>query len=602
MLAPDGVDNGGVFKLINEKDMEFLYACRHTAMPALRGPNTDLFRPDLVRRMVSTQKESSDGQRYFDATDKWIFEKKGEYYMIRNARDGEYLYSTRHAAQSSYNEAGVSVPSVLGRMVSTSPDVDDAGYVKIPKGEFISPADQWVPAEQQRSVDTGDSAVSVSDLRGPAFVDGCALWALEPVAGKPDKVRLINVGDGEGLYACRHMAMSAAKSNGQMDTSMHRRMVSTEPETQRRSLPDTDVWRLERVAPSKEEAAEEDLPRLLFDEEQGLLPAVGELLEAFGKAFSPKDLRIDPMPALEFSQMLGSTLLSSDYSLVDTDTVLKGKYVGLYFSASWCPPCRMFTPTLKDTYKKIAASRSDFEIVFLSRDSDQQAFGDYFAKMPWLAVPFSGSVDIDQLAEMFFVEGIPTLVLIGPDGTIINTDATGMVRSDPDGEAFPWKANAATALDLKPPSPAQSERPRDIPGAFQRTDWTPGMEQIRIPLDRCFDVQWNPPGAPTLHCSGLDTPFLDKVPLSKGGHYSFVTNGEHLSLLRVVPGLSKPVTVFSSVEWVSVGEDVLMFVGDGWYGTVIKGFDIPAGNLPVKSRTQAADTAMAAEWLKRNMQ
>ncbi|KAI9124997.1 hypothetical protein K1719_003613 [Acacia pycnantha] len=67
---------------------------------------------------------------------------------------------------------------------------------------------------------------------------------------------------------------------------------------------------------------------------------------------------------------------------------LKGKRVGLYFSASWCPPCRRFTPTLKEMYNKEVSSKGDFEIVYVSADNADNGFKGYFSKMPWLAIPF----------------------------------------------------------------------------------------------------------------------------------------------------------------------------------------------------------------------
>ena len=48
----------------------------------------------------------------------------------------------------------------------------------------------------------------------------------------------------------------------------------------------------------------------------------------------------------------GQTLVKADGSKVQASTALTGKNViCLYFSAHWCPPCRAFTPVLKDFYE-----------------------------------------------------------------------------------------------------------------------------------------------------------------------------------------------------------------------------------------------------------
>jgi nucleoredoxin len=118
---------------------------------------------------------------------------------------------------------------------------------------------------------------------------------------------------------------------------------------------------------------------------------------------------------------------------------LAGKTIGLYFSAHWCGPCRGFTPTLAKTYTAMkAAGNDDFEIVFVSSDRDQAAFDGYLGEMPWLALPFAEHGLKDALSKACKVEGIPTLVIIGPDGTLINADGRAALTKDPTGASFPW--------------------------------------------------------------------------------------------------------------------------------------------------------------------
>jgi len=48
----------------------------------------------------------------------------------------------------------------------------------------------------------------------------------------------------------------------------------------------------------------------------------------------------------------GKNLTKADGSSLSADAALAGKDVILvYFSAHWCPPCRAFTPVLKDFYE-----------------------------------------------------------------------------------------------------------------------------------------------------------------------------------------------------------------------------------------------------------
>ncbi|KAK1281231.1 putative nucleoredoxin 1 [Acorus gramineus] len=106
---------------------------------------------------------------------------------------------------------------------------------------------------------------------------------------------------------------------------------------------------------------------------------------------------------------------------------LNGKIIGLYFSASWCGPCRRFTPNLIEVYNELL-SRGNFEVVFISDDHDEEAFNGYFSKMPWLAMPFSDASDRDRLRKLFKVRGIPFLVIIdGATGKVLTVKGASVV-------------------------------------------------------------------------------------------------------------------------------------------------------------------------------
>lgn len=130
-------------------------------------------------------------------------------------------------------------------------------------------------------------------------------------------------------------------------------------------------------------------------------------------------------------------------SQVNIDS-LKGKKLGLYFSASWCGPCRGFTPTLVEVYNELSP-KGDFEVVFLTADEDEEAFQSYFSKMPWLAVPFSDSETRSRLDDLFHVNGIPHLALLDETGKVVAEDGVDIIR-EYGAEGYPFTSKRLQEL------------------------------------------------------------------------------------------------------------------------------------------------------------
>ena len=146
-------------------------------------------------------------------------------------------------------------------------------------------------------------------------------------------------------------------------------------------------------------------------------------------------------PALSqgLADLLPAELIKADGSKVAAAELAGKPLVGIYFSAHWCPPCRGFTPSL---VKFRDANEKDFEVVFVSSDKDAEAMKGYMSeyKMKWLGVP-KGAPQERALSKKYGVRGIPTLVILKADGTMVTKDGRADVSKDPEGAVAKWKSS-----------------------------------------------------------------------------------------------------------------------------------------------------------------
>jgi nucleoredoxin len=134
------------------------------------------------------------------------------------------------------------------------------------------------------------------------------------------------------------------------------------------------------------------------------------------------------------SQFKGDLVSWKNGSLVsfDDEPLAKKKLIALYFSAHWCGPCRKFTPQLVEFYNRVAPEHPEFEIVFVSNDRSPIAMETYMrdAQMPWPAIAFAKLPGKEALNK-YAGEGIPCLVLLDANGSVLSDSYSGKQRVGP---------------------------------------------------------------------------------------------------------------------------------------------------------------------------
>uniref|UniRef100_A0AC35G277 Thioredoxin domain-containing protein n=1 Tax=Panagrolaimus sp. PS1159 TaxID=55785 RepID=A0AC35G277_9BILA len=120
----------------------------------------------------------------------------------------------------------------------------------------------------------------------------------------------------------------------------------------------------------------------------------------------------------------GVEIYDSEHEKHKASDVLKDKVVALYFSAGWCPPCRQFTPKLKRFYEALKKAGKNFEVIFVSRDKEDEDLKEYFDDHhgKWYYLGFGNPLIQEWLAK-YEVKTIPALKVVKEDGTVVVQDA-----------------------------------------------------------------------------------------------------------------------------------------------------------------------------------
>ena len=100
-----------------------------------------------------------------------------------------------------------------------------------------------------------------------------------------------------------------------------------------------------------------------------------------------------------------------------SDVVGKGKYVLVDFWASWCGPCIRQTAVIKDLYKEYG---DKLEVLGIAVWDEPEASIEAAARheLPWRNIVNAKDIP----SNVYGFQGIPCIILFGPDGTILSRD------------------------------------------------------------------------------------------------------------------------------------------------------------------------------------
>ena len=110
---------------------------------------------------------------------------------------------------------------------------------------------------------------------------------------------------------------------------------------------------------------------------------------------------------------------------------LRGKYVLVQFTATWCGPCQREIPGMLEAYKKYHDKGFEIVSVYIGqRESDPVATVKNYVekeKLPWIILSEALTEKAGQPPQgrVFKIRSVPTMLLVNKEGEVHKTDMRG---------------------------------------------------------------------------------------------------------------------------------------------------------------------------------
>ncbi|MDR0704829.1 MAG: TlpA family protein disulfide reductase [Planctomycetaceae bacterium] len=122
-------------------------------------------------------------------------------------------------------------------------------------------------------------------------------------------------------------------------------------------------------------------------------------------------------------EIYGKTVDDTDFDW----STLRGKFVLVKFTASWCGPCKAEIPGMISAYEKYHDKGFEIVSIYVSDKLPATKKVVEDEKIPWICLSeeLTEKAGLPLQGKKYAIAGVPTMFLVGKDGKIIFTEARG---------------------------------------------------------------------------------------------------------------------------------------------------------------------------------